>query len=155
MTSTASPGVERALAVLQFIADHEPRRFTASQLSELLRLNRGTCQSLLAALEIHGCVSRSPSGTFGLGQTLRFWSEQVAPEAFAAGRRIGGALQAFAERHSSRIGIAALIGDEIVVTENHAPPQHAGGDPGPPVAAGLRVPWVPPFGVVFAAFAAT
>ena len=71
MTPRPAPGVERVVAVLNFLAAHPDESFTLSELARRLDLNKATCHALLMPLTQAGYLLRHPTRmNYTLGPAL-------------------------------------------------------------------------------------
>lgn len=143
-----SPGVERAIAVLDFLAAHPGEGFTLSELARRLELNKATAHALLATLTESGYLLRHPTRlTFQLGPAL------IALGAAAHGQ-FEAADFALEEMRSlsDELGLECLattaVGDEMLIVSRAGPPRSLNS-----VQPGQRLPLTPPLGSVFMAWA--
>lgn len=147
MAPRPSPGAERVVAVLEFLASRPDERFTLSEVARECGLNKATAHALLTELTGRGVLLRHPDEKrYSLGPRLvpigRAADLGYRVEDFAPGilRDLAAATGANA---------AALLHDQIddhaVVVAEHEAGRSA---PVPP-----RWPLVPPIGAVFFAWA--
>jgi DNA-binding IclR family transcriptional regulator len=144
-----SPGVERAVAVLDFLAAHPGEGFTLSELARRLDLNKATAHALLTALTDAGYLLRHPT-------RLTF---QLGPALIALGTAAQGQFEAadFARDEmrslSDELGLECLattaVADEMLIVSRAGPPRALNS-----VQPGQRLPLTPPLGSVFMAWAA-
>ncbi len=142
-----SPGVERAIAVLDFLAAHPGEGFTLSELARRLELNKATAHALLATLTDAGYLLRHPT-------RLTF---QLGPSLIALGAAAHGQFEAadFAREEmrslSDELGLECLattaVGDEMLIVSRAGPPRALNS-----VQPGQRLPLTPPLGSVFMAW---
>src|ERR1019366_6750827 len=65
-----SPAVERAVSILNFLAEHESETFTLSELARRLDLAKATGHTILATLVDCGLVTRSFEREYCLGPAI-------------------------------------------------------------------------------------
>jgi DNA-binding IclR family transcriptional regulator len=139
--------VERAIAVLDFLAAHPGEGFTLSELARRLELNKATAHALLATLTESGYLLRHPTRmTFQLGPSL-----------IALGAAAHGQFEAadFAREEmrslSDELGLECLattaVADEMLIVSRAGPPRALNS-----VQPGQRLPLTPPLGSVFMAW---
>ena len=148
MATTPVPAVDRAVKILQWLADSNGGPARLSDISRATEIHKATCAAVLARLVDHGYVHRSERNTFALGP-------EFVSMAFAYSRRhvayLGARHEMFAL--ASQTGLSASItvvdGDEMVVLDiaGDAFPQHL------PQRVGRRIPLIPPLGTIFKAWA--
>jgi DNA-binding IclR family transcriptional regulator len=143
-----SPAVLRAIDVLQFLAT-VPDRATMSEIARATGLSKATCHSVLLALAEGGYVRRDPSSlAYSLGPML------VSLGALASSSlRLPEIARPEMEMLSDSLGLmtsaAVTVGTHMLVISAVGPAQpfHVS------VPVGQMVPFVPPLGAVFAAWA--
>ncbi len=140
---------DRALVVLELLAQHGGRRYTLSELVALTGVNPSSMHALLAVIEERGWVVRHPvHRTYGLGP-LALVTGSVAAEHLPAIREARAALGELSKRLAAEVCLTVRAQDEMVVVA------HAGEDSpyGTPLRTGQRVPFAAPLGTVFLAWA--
>jgi DNA-binding IclR family transcriptional regulator len=142
-----SPGAERVVTVLEFLAARPDERFTLSELARGCDLNKATAHALLTELTARGVLLRHPDEKrYSLGPRLvpvgTAASRGYRAEDFTAGtlRRLATSTGAVAAAV-----VRQLAGDYATVV-NRA-------DSGRDAPVPLRWPLVPPNGAVFFAWA--
>lgn len=144
-----TPGVERAVSVLTFLAAHSGEEFSLSELARRLELSKATCHAVLASLADAGFVLRHPSrSTYRLGPGL-IPLGRAAEESLGVVDVARDEMRALATRLHAACLATAVVGDEIVVLSSAS----AGAPVSVAVRVGQRLPLVPPFGTVFLAWA--
>lgn len=143
-----SPGVERAIAVLDYLAAHPGEAFSLSELARRLDLNKATAHALLNTLTEAGYLLRHPT-------RLTF---QLGPALIALGAAAQGQYEAadFAREEmralTDELGLECLattaVGDEMLIVSRSGPPRSLNS-----VQPGQRLPLTPPLGSVFMAWA--
>jgi DNA-binding IclR family transcriptional regulator len=142
-----SPGAERVVAVLEFLANHPDERFTLSEVARECHLNKATAHALLTELTGRGVLLRHPDEKrYSLGPRL-----VPIGDAAVQGYRIEDFAPTVLKRLAATTGAtsAALLHDPV---DDHA-------DVVNQVVAGRSLPlpthWplVPPLGAVFFAWA--
>jgi len=147
-----SPGVERVVSVLNFLASHPGEDFSLSELGRRLDINKATAHALLTALADAGYVLRHPTR---LSYTL-------GPAVIALGNAAQGGptpvvefardeMRAAADRTGLECLATRALGDEIVIVARSGVPRSPGLNG--LVQVGQRLPLVPPLGTVFKAWA--
>jgi DNA-binding IclR family transcriptional regulator len=144
-----SPGAERVVAVLEYLAAHPDDRFSLSELARGCRLNKATAHALLTELTTRGVLLRHPEEKrYSLGPRLvpvgRAAQRGYRVHDFAPGvvRRLAAATgrRAVALAHDPARDYATTIAEsDEAVRSDHGLPR--------------RWPLVPPIGVVFFAWA--
>jgi DNA-binding IclR family transcriptional regulator len=143
-----SPAVDRAVALLNFLADKSDQSFTLSELSRVLEMNKATAHSLLATLTEARYVDRDQeSMRFTLGPAVIGLGQAV----LSRDHLLHLARQAI-NRLSADSGhpatLVIVVGDELVVVgvadHGHVLSSR--------VKEGTRHPLVPPIGAPFAAW---
>ena len=145
-----TPGVERAVSVLNLLAAHSGEEFSLSEMARRLELSKATCHAVLASLAAAGFVLRHPGrSTYRLGPGLIALG-RAAEESLGVVDVAREEMRALAARLHMECLATAVVGDEIVVLSRasaDAPLSIA-------VRVGQRLPLVPPFGTVFLAWSA-
>lgn len=142
-----SPGAERVVAVLEFMAARPDERFTLSEVARGCDLNKATAHALLTELAARGVLLRHPDEKrYSLGPRL-------VPVGSAAQR--GYQAQDFTPGVLRRLASATGLATAALATEPHG--DHASvvgrADPDVPGPVPQRWPLVPPNGAVFYAWA--
>jgi DNA-binding IclR family transcriptional regulator len=142
-----SPGVERAIAVLDFLAAHPGEGFTLSELARRLDLNKATAHSLLATLTEAGYLLRNPTRlTFQLGPSLIALGA-AAQSQFEAADFAREEMRALSDELGLECLATTAVGDEMLIVSRAGPPRALG-----TVQPGQRLPLTPPLGSVFMAW---
>jgi len=116
----AAPGVERTIAVLNWLAAHPDQSFTLTDIVRGLDLNRATCHALLAALAAAGYVYRDASKAYRLGPALAAIGE-IAHNRFLPVVMARNDMRALAERLGLACIAASRVGAEMVLLERAVP----------------------------------
>lgn len=120
----AAPGVERTIAVLNWLAAHPDRAFTLTDLVRALDLNRATCHALLAALTEAGYVYRDSAKAYRLGPALAAIGE-IAHESFLPVTLVRDELRALSDSLGLICVAAGRVGFEMVILERAVPAMHS------------------------------
>lgn len=142
-----SPGAERVVAVLEFMAARPDERFTLSELARGCDLNKATAHALLTELAARGVLLRHPDEKrYSLGPRL-------VPVGTAAQR--GYQAQDFTPGVLRRLASSTGLATAALVMEPHGDHATVVGrsDPDMPPPVPQRWPLVPPNGAVFYAWA--
>lgn len=142
-----SPGAERVVAVLEFMAARPEERFTLSELARGCDLNKATAHALLTELAARGVLLRHPDEKrYSLGPRL-------VPVGTAAQR--GYQAQDFTPGVLRRLASSTGLAAAALVMEPHGDHATVVGraDPDMPPPVPQRWPLVPPNGAVFYAWA--
>ncbi|GAA0710826.1 helix-turn-helix domain-containing protein [Dactylosporangium roseum] len=146
---TPVPAVDRAVAILNYLADEPSHARTLTEISAALAIHPATCSATLACLQSHNLVRRAERRRgFLLGTALTRLGS-------AAGRTHSGflaareAVFALAQRFGCGGLVCAREGEDMVVLDmfGDVEPEHL------PTRIGRRVPLAPPLGTVFYAWA--
>ncbi|WP_082022613.1 IclR family transcriptional regulator [Mycolicibacterium setense] len=140
-----SPPTRRVVGVVELLADRAGNPMTLAEICRELGISRSTGHAILTTLCSCDWVLRDPlSGRYSLGAGLPAASPSAAP----LSRMLREPLRTLC----SAIGMAACISElrdgSIAVIESASP-----GANRPPVEAGVRLPFVAPFGREFVAWA--
>jgi len=150
-----TPAIDRAMSVLWYLAAHPQESFRMSELSRQLGLSKATAHGLLAGLERHGLVRRDERHkTYTLGPTLVKLAGAVAPEGVRAVEASQRQLGLLAHPRGVRCTVSGLFVDEVVSVAGSSPRLGGGVRVPIPSSEPRRLPWAPPIGPVFAAWAA-
>jgi DNA-binding IclR family transcriptional regulator len=145
-----APAVERAVAVLNYLAAHAGERFTLSEIARDLSLNKATLHAILGALTESGFLVREPeTKIYGLGPALVALGNS-AVGGFPAVDTAAPEMQALSDELGVDCVASASIHDEIVILARTGTPRPFGIN----VQPGQRLPLVPPLGTVFVAWSA-
>lgn len=143
-----APAVERAVAILNFLAAHPADRFTLSEIARDLDLNKATLHAILGALMTAGYVVRDPAGkTYGLGPSLIALGNATLGS-FPALTFAAPEMTALSEELDLDCVASAPIGREIVILASTGSSRPFGIN----VQPGTRLPLTPPLGTVFVAW---
>ncbi|MDR2858147.1 MAG: helix-turn-helix domain-containing protein [Novosphingobium sp.] len=139
----------RVVEVMNFLAAHPTESFTLSELAARLGLSIGSAHRLLTTLAEARYLSRHPRHkTYSLGMAL----VALGQAALAQHRDIDVARREMA-RLSSELGVqchaCAVVGDELLFLASEGTPQSYE----PVNRVGDRRPYMPPLGMVHAAWA--
>jgi DNA-binding IclR family transcriptional regulator len=142
-----APGAERSVAVLELLAAHPDERFTLSEVARRCDLNKATAHALLNALSERGVLLRHPEEKrYSLGPVLVTIGE-AALRGYTAVDFVGPTLRRLARDTGLWARAWVVDGDHIGVVED------AGRPPGLATGGPLRLPLVPPLGVLGMAYA--
>ena len=149
MPKASSPPTARVLDVLEFLA-RRGQDGTAPRLSDLVRdlgLTHATAHSIMKTLCERGWAVRDPQRrTFTLGPALAAVAARAATQ--RSRRQVArAAVHQLAKDLGYPAGMTERVGDELVITAFDLGPCQVSD-----VAAGDRLPFAAPFGVVFAAW---
>lgn len=144
----ASPPTARVVDVVEALAQQPDRRWSLTDLVRATGVTQATAHAVLGTLAERGWVRRHESDR----------SYTIGPYLIGLGRRAGGAhtleraahdqIAKLAVELGHRVMVVHRLADTLVVTDVSAPP---GRRPG--VEIGSRIPYLPPFGPGFAAWA--
>jgi DNA-binding IclR family transcriptional regulator len=138
-----SPSTDRSTRVLSFLAQHSDQRFTLSEISRHLELNKATCHAMLNTLTEAGFLLRYPLDKgYALGPAL-VTIGQAASEVQA---RIVDFAQPQMTELSNRFGVqcgaSIMSGDTLTYVAVVGKPRPFG----PSMTVGESVPCIPPLG---------
>jgi DNA-binding IclR family transcriptional regulator len=140
--------VERAVAVLNYLAAHSGERFTLSEIARDLTLNKATLHAILGALTESGYLVRDADAKiYGLGPALVALGNS-AVGSFPAVDTAMPEMQALTDELGFDCVASAAIHGEIVILARSGTPRPFGIN----VQPGQRLPLVPPLGTVFVAW---
>ena len=143
-----APAVERAVAVLNYLAAHPGDRFTLSEIARDLTLNKATLHAILGALTEAGYLVRhNGAKTYALGPALVALGNS-AVGSFSAVDTAMPEMQALTDELGLHCVASAAIHDEIVILARSGTPRPFGVN----VQPGQRLPLAPPLGTVFVAW---
>lgn len=143
-----APAVDRAVEILDFLADNPQDAFSLSELARRLDLNKASAHATLSALTDRGYLLRHPTRKdYRLGPRLITVGE-AAREQYPVVEFAHDELRRLAEDVGSECVGSVAIGDEMVIVDRAGPVRPIGVR----VAVGSRFPLVPPMGTVFMAW---
>jgi DNA-binding IclR family transcriptional regulator len=144
-----APGVDRVVAVLTLLADNPGDQLSLSDICRRLDLNVATAHSMLGALTAANFLARHPSSKrYSLGPALVRVGIAAAANQHAVVDRARTEMIALAENLGRQCVASTVVGDEILLLAKVGPT----GPMGLTVQVGERLPYIPPFGTVFAAW---
>jgi DNA-binding IclR family transcriptional regulator len=118
-----SPPVARAVAVLDFLAEHVEQAFTLSEIAKSLRMSSATCHNLLTALTETGYVYRTMGKTYVLGPALaRVAQASMSPALIMQVAR--PEMRALADEFDAVCSVAQFGGGKIVIRERASAISH-------------------------------
>lgn len=142
-----SPAVERAVALLNFLAEAPDRSFKLTELARALDMNKATAHTLLATLSAAQWIERDSSMAYSLGPGLAV----LGQAALGRDRLLHEAqlaMREFADQIGYPIVLSAPAGDEVVVVSVTDRNRIRGTR----MQEGSRHPISPPWGTIFAAW---
>jgi DNA-binding IclR family transcriptional regulator len=140
-----SPPTRRVVAVVELLAKHADTPLTLAEICRELGISRSTGHAILHTLRSSDWISRDPvSGRFTLGPGLPATSAPSAPMP----RILREPLQKLCTDLGMAVCISEVRGGSIAVIDATAPARER-----PHVPAGVRLPFVAPFGREFVAWA--
>ena len=143
-----APAVDRAVEILDFLADNPRDAFSLSELARRLDLNKASAHATLNALTDRGYLLRHPTRKdYRLGPRLIAVGE-AAREQYPVVEFARDELRRLSEDLGTECVASAPIGDEMVIVDRAGPVRPIGLT----VAVGYRFPLVPPMGTVFMAW---
>jgi DNA-binding IclR family transcriptional regulator len=143
-----APAVDRAVDVLDFLADNPRDTFSLSELARRLELNKASAHATLNALVDRGYLLRHPvRKDYRLGPRLIAVGE-AAREQYPVVEFARDELRRLSEDVGTECVASAPIGDEMVIVDQAGPVRPIGLS----VAVGHRFPLVPPMGTIFMAW---
>ena len=144
-----APAVERAVAVLNHLAQDPQQRWSLSDLARDLDLSKATAHAVLTSLLETGYLVRDDDDkSYSLGPAL-IAVGNAAQAAFPGARVAQRQMDDLARRFDLEVIASTAIGGEIVILARSGNPRPLGID----VRPGQRLPLVPPLGTVFVAWA--
>jgi DNA-binding IclR family transcriptional regulator len=145
-----SPAAERVIEILSFLGRYPDERFTVSELARQLDMNKATAHTLVITLAEHGFLLRHPDDkTYRLGPALVGLGESAALDAHEAADFAHVEMRRISEELNLLCVIGAAIGEEIVILARLNGTYRQAGFP----KTGQRLPFVPPVGAIFVAWA--
>ena len=144
-----APAVERAVQILDFLADHPTDSFSLSELARRLDMNKASAHATLNALVDAGYLLRHPTRKdYHLGPRLMTVGE-AARNQFPVVEFARGELRRLSDDLGMECVASTAVADELVIVDRAGPVRPIGVS----VAVGHRFPLVPPMGTVFMAWA--
>jgi DNA-binding IclR family transcriptional regulator len=130
---------------MELLAGHPDTSLALADICRELRISRSTCHVILHTLCASDWVLRDPvSGKYALGPAVAALSRQSAP----LSRMLREPLHRFSRSIDMPVCISEIRSQSIVVVDSASPSGAR-----PPVSAGLRLPFLAPFGREFVAWA--
>jgi DNA-binding IclR family transcriptional regulator len=143
-----APAVDRAVDVLDFLADNPRDAYSLSELARRLDLNKASAHATLNALVDRGYLLRHPvRKDYRLGPRLIAVGE-AAREQYPVVEFARDELRRLSEDIGTECVASAPIGDEMVIVDRAGPVRPIGLS----IAVGHRFPLVPPMGTIFLAW---
>lgn len=148
MRGSSSAPTERVLDIIELLSRPSTGEIRFSDVVRELDLSQGTAHAILKTLSDRGWVSRDPgSKAFALGPALN-----LVASALDIGRPLTQLARTSVRRLAETTGMPASVleraGDDLVITTFANPADWA-----TPVQPTERIPYAPPFGIAFAAWA--
>jgi DNA-binding IclR family transcriptional regulator len=143
------PGIERTVALLNFLAAHPQDRFSLSELCRRVGLSKATGHAQVNALADAGYLLRHPDKTFTLGPALVSLGMAAAERQHEIVELARDEMRRLSDGLGAQCVASAAIGDEMVLLGRAGPVEPFGWS----AQVGARVPLVPPLGTVFLAWA--
>jgi DNA-binding IclR family transcriptional regulator len=142
--------VERAVSILNFLAEHESETFTLSELARRLDLAKATGHTILATLVDGGLVTRSPEREYSLGPAIIPLGEAASHQnrAVAIARR---EINVVAEDLGLDVVLTAVLDRSIVVVGKASAAELERNDLRV-LYLSQRIPLAPPIGAIFVAW---
>lgn len=143
-----APAVERAVQILDFLADHPTDAFSLSELARRLEMNKASAHATLNALVDAGYLLRHPTRKdYHLGPRLMMVGE-AARNQFPVVDFARDELRRLSDDLAMECVASTAVADEMVIVDRAGPIRPIGVT----VAVGYRFPLVPPMGTVFMAW---
>ncbi|MFE3103404.1 IclR family transcriptional regulator [Nocardia tengchongensis] len=139
---TGSPPTGRVVRMVSFLAAHPDRSFSLSELARAAEITTATCHAILVSLVEAGWVTRTDL-TYGLGPAMLAIG-RAAAAGYSMARAAASELAGLAAATGFTAGVSVLDGESVVLVDAVGA--------GAAELIGRRVPYVPPIGIVFAAF---
>lgn len=124
--SRRTPAVDRAVALMSFLADHPDEAFTLTELARELDINKATAHSLVATLVDVGWVLRDARKQYRLGPGLIAIAGVAANRHQLALNAARDRMRALVDEFGLRCLASGLVGREIVVLAVEGPQPPAG-----------------------------
>ena len=147
MRGSSSAPTERVVDIVELLSQARNRRMRFSDIADELGQTQGTAHAILKTLSDRGWVTRDPTNkSFELGPMLSLIAASLnsarplAHVAREAARRLSGNLD-------MPVSVVEVAGDEMLITAFESPAHY-------PLREAVtdRIPYLPPFGVAFAAW---
>lgn len=143
-----APAVDRAVEILDFLADNPRDAFSLSELARRLDINKATAHAVLNALTDRGYLLRHPvRKDYRLGPRLIAVGEAARAQ-YPVVEFARDELRRLSQDLGTECVASAAVGDEMVIVDRAGPVRPIGLT----VAVGYRFPLVPPMGTVFMAW---
>ena len=137
-----APAVERAVQILDFLADHPTDAFSLSELARRLDMNKASAHATLSALVDAGYLLRHPTRKdYHLGPRLMTVGE-AARNQFPVVDFARDELRRLSDDLAMECVASTAVADEMVIVDRAGPVRPIGVT----VAVGYRFPLVPPDG---------
>jgi DNA-binding IclR family transcriptional regulator len=145
-----SPAVERAVSILNFLAEHESDTYTLSELARRLDMAKATGHTILATLVEGGLVTRNADREYSLGPAVIPLGEAASHQnrAVAIGRR---EIRLIAEDLGLDVILTTVLDHSIVVVGKSSAAQLERNDLRV-LYLSQRIPLAPPIGAIFVAW---
>lgn len=144
-----APGVERTVALLEFLAAHPNEAFSLSELARRLDINKATGHAMVSTLADAGYLLRHPvDKTYSLGPALIAVGNAAGSRQFEIVDYARAEMEQVARDLRVQCIASAAIGDEIVLLARSGETEPLSLS----VPVGQRLPLVPPLGTVFLAW---
>lgn len=147
MRGSSSAPTERVIDIVELLSQPRNRRMRFSDIAEELGQTQGTAHAILKTLSDRGWVTRDPVGrTFELGPMVSLIAANLS-----AARPLAHVAREAAQRLSRTldmpVSVVEVAGDEMLITAFESPARN-------PLREAVtdRIPYLPPFGVAFAAW---
>lgn len=142
-----SPPTARVIDVIEAVAAAPGRHWSVAELARTTGLTRGTAHALLSTLAARGWLRRDAEKSYSVGPYLGVLGRSLA-QARPLETRAHDVAAKLAAETGHRTVVVHLLGDALVVTDLAAPPGVRDRLP-----IGTRIPFAPPFGPGFVAWA--
>jgi DNA-binding IclR family transcriptional regulator len=143
-----APSTTRVIRLLNLLGDPSSEFLTLSEISQRLDLNKATAHGILWALTESGYAVRHPDDRgYAIGPALVTVARATVTDAIELTAAARPAMEALSESWGAQCVASTVVGNDNVVIAVTGTP--AGG---PGAFVGQRGRFVPPFGLVFAAW---
>jgi DNA-binding IclR family transcriptional regulator len=144
-----APSVSRVIAVLGLLGSEPIDFLTMSEIARRLDLNKATAHGILTVLAEEGYVLRDPEDKgYALGPAVTTVGRAAVADEYAIVRAARLEMEELAETGRCQCVANVLCGEQIQVIGSTGTPSGSAG-----THLGSRGPFLPPLGVVFAAWA--
>jgi len=143
LATRPSPSVARAVAIINFLAEHPDQSFKLMDIQRALRLSRTTCHSVLLALLEAGYVNRGSDKSFTLGPMLVDIG-QAASISLSPIQVAQPEMRQLADRYDVICSAVFLEGKDTVVRDRAASVSYLGFS----APRGIRIPVTAPAGAI-------